>query len=80
MVRIERNRRRILKEQNNIHIRNVILYFLKKHLDMEQHEYFYRNNHGVSFDFRYYYVLVGQELLHLYLRAQNGHVWNGRHA
>ena len=65
---------------NPDNVRNVLLYFVKIHLGMQQDEFQYSNDYGVHFDFRYYYILVSQELLHLYLRAQNAHLWNWRHA
>lgn len=65
---------------NANNVRNVLLYFIKKHLKIKCEEFYYKNEYGIHFDFRYYYVLIGQELLHLYLRAQNAHLWNWRHA
>ena len=65
---------------NPLNVRNALIYYLKKELGLKSDEYIFMNNQDVIFDFRYYYVIVGQELFHLFLRASDKHIWNWRHS
>ena len=67
-------------QSNPVNVRNALMHYLKKELGLKSNEYIYTNNDGVTFDFRYYYVIVGQELFHLFLRASDKHIWNWRHS
>ena len=65
---------------NRDHIRNCIIYFVKKALGIDAATATWTNDHGITFDFRDYYIIIGQELYHLVLRAQNNHIWNYHHS
>ena len=62
------------------HIRNCMLYYMKKKLNIDQTETSWTNKHDICFDFTKYYVVVGQELFHLVIRCRNKRIWNYMHS
>lgn len=61
-------------------VRNCLMHFLKQCLNIPYDQATWTNEHGIIFDFRDYYIILGQELYHLVLRAANAHIWNYHHA
>lgn len=69
---------------NPNHVRNCLLYFLKKelfpHLNDPQSQTSYTNDFGLTFDFTKYFIYLGQELYHLVIRCTKAHIWNYHHS
>ena len=65
---------------NPDHIRNCMLFYMKQSLNIEQTSKEWTNQHGITFDFTEYYVIVGQELYHLVIRCRNKRIWNYHHS
>ncbi len=68
-------------QTNPDNIRNCIVYMVKTKLDLSQNAVQWRNEKtGHIYDFRDYYVIVSQELFHLFIRLRNAKLWHYHHS
>ena len=60
-------------------IRNFLTYRIKQNLKMKQNEAIFTNSSGITFNFSNLYLIVTQELFHIFIRIRNAKMTNYHH-
>ena len=61
-------------------IRDILLFFIKHYLNISNDSIYYVNPHGICFKFTSFFIIVSQEIQHIFIRARKIKIWKFHHS
>ena len=61
-------------------IREILLFWIKYYLNLSNETEYYINPHGILFKFKSFFIIVSQEIQHIYIRARKIKMWKFHHS